>query len=254
MDMDFVYAPESVRLAIENGGAFPDTDERIRHLISIGDERAAMLPQLHAVVLAWIRFHNEIVEQLHAAHPSVSDEIIFFESRRLVIAVYQSVWLREVLPLILTDDAIRRHRLDERRTCFDESVDPVISAEFSSAVARFFHKFIRENYVFKASDGRRKVVRLNELFQSEINAYEEFEGLLAGLANSPYNTDEVAGFLFAGDHYPGIDLRALDIQAERDFGVAGYCEFLHELNLTDGKCISTFSDLKGFISEEVSQS
>jgi peroxidase len=252
MDMDFLYDPENIKVAISNGATFPDTRDHIRQLISIGDERVAMLPQLHAVVLVWIRFHNEVVRQLHAAHPAISSEIIFFETRRLVIAVYQGVWLREVLPLILTEESIRQHRLDERRTCFNPHIHPVISVEFSSAVARHFHKFIHKNYTIETRDGKRRVIRLGELYESELNAYDEHDGLTDSLLKSPYNTDEIAGYLFANGHDAGIDLRALDVQAERDFGVAGYCEFLHHFNLTNGKCVRRFADLKDYIDEDVS--
>lgn len=252
MDLDFIYNPTNVKIAIDNHAIFPDTEDQIQQLISTSDERISMLPQLHTMTLVWIRFHNEIARQLHAAHPKLSSEIIFFETRRLVIAVYQSVWLREVLPLILTDDTIRGYKLDEKSTCFNVNVDPVISVEFSSAVARQFHKFIHSNYTIISSDGNKKFITLGELYHSEINPYEEFNEIIKSMLDSPYNTDEISGYLFENENFPGIDLRALDLQAERDFGIAGYLEFLHSFDMSNGKCLRKFSDLREFINDDVS--
>lgn len=48
----------------------------------------------------------------------------------------------------------------------------------------------------------------------------------------------------------GLDLRAMDFQAERDFGLGSYCDALKHYNLTNGnKCLRKFQELTQFISD-----
>lgn len=61
-----------------------------------------------------------------------------------------------------------------------------------------------------------------------------------------------SNYLFTSDGSPGLDLRALDLQTERDFGIGTYCDALYYFNLTEGECIKKFSDFEPYISDEVS--
>lgn len=251
--MDFLYDIENIEDAIKSNGMFPADDESdIRHVILIGDERVAMIPQLYAIAVVWIKFHNAIIQQLREIYPEMPNEVLFYETRRVVIAVYQSIWMREVVPLIVSSESIARFKLDdERESCFDSQIDATVSAEFVTAVGRYFHKFIQNNYTVKSKSGSASIIQLRDLYYNPINAYDEFESIINGLLDVPYNTDEITDYLFANENYPGIDLKAFDVQAERDFGVGTYCDYLYHFNLTNGKCIRKFSDLKSFINEEV---
>lgn len=61
----------------------------------------------------------------------------------------------------------------------------------------------------------------------------------------------MSNYLFSPGNDPGLDLRAIDLQTERDFGIGTYCDALYYFNITDGECIKRFSDFEPFISDEV---
>jgi hypothetical protein len=57
--------------------------------------------------------------------------------------------------------------------------------------------------------------------------------------------------MFSSNGGPGLDLRAIDLQTERDFGIGTYCDALYYFNITDGECIKRFNDFDPFISDSV---
>jgi hypothetical protein len=73
---------------------------------------------------------------------------------------------------------------------------------------------------------------------------------------TPWNSldiaEEPSNFLFGVNGDVGLDLRAMDIHAERDFGVATYCDALKYYNFVDeDKCIKSFKDdFKDFITND----
>lgn len=106
----------------------------------IGDPRNdenLIVSQLHALVL---RFHNKVVDALHAAAPHPDGMALFETARRAVRHRYQSIVLHELLPRLLGRPAAERRFYDWRGP-------PFIPVEFSAAAYRFGHSIVRGDYV-----------------------------------------------------------------------------------------------------------
>lgn len=66
-----------------------------------GDFRFGQNTGLTTMHVIFYRFHNNMANYLGEQHRDWSDDDIFFEARRIVIAVYQHIIYFEWLPLVL---------------------------------------------------------------------------------------------------------------------------------------------------------
>ena len=56
-----------------------------------------------------MRLHNKLENELKKLRPRWSGERLYQETRRVVIAIWQSIVYNEFLPVILGNDEFRRH-------------------------------------------------------------------------------------------------------------------------------------------------
>jgi peroxidase len=68
-----------------------------------GDSRATEQPQLALMHTLWMREHNRIAKQLASLNPTWTDEIIFQEARRILVAELQHITYVEWLPVLLSE-------------------------------------------------------------------------------------------------------------------------------------------------------
>lgn len=66
-----------------------------------GDYRFTQTPILALTYSLFYRMHNVIAINLQRINPNWTDDEIFFESRRLNIAIYQHIIYNEWLPLVM---------------------------------------------------------------------------------------------------------------------------------------------------------
>lgn len=191
-----------------------------------GDNRRRQTPQLALVHSVVYRFHNKVAEQLAAVNKKWNDNKLFFESRRIVIAIYQKIIYEEWLPLfiglllliiflvenrqnnfsiyvsiIIGKELCASHKFicgEERYDCdedeYDENIDPSASVEFAHNAFRVLHRNIPSGFRLKG-----KKIQLSDVFSKaellkENDNYDEMvRGLLRGgmLVNRPGYSPEV---------------------------------------------------------------
>lgn len=84
------------RLNSETTLPYNDLDESVT-----GDSRFVQSTGLQMIHVIFYRFHNLIAMFLSAHYPHWTDDVLFFEARRIVIACYQHIVYYEWLPLVL---------------------------------------------------------------------------------------------------------------------------------------------------------
>ena len=219
-----VLEPDGLLVGTEDGG------------VLAGDVRAAENVALTTLHTLFAREHNRWVDELADQHPDWTDEQLFDAARMRVEAEIQAITYQEWLPQLLGEDAIAEYR------GYDESVNPGISVEFSTAAFRFGHSLLSadiERLEEDGSDLSAGAIALREAFfnPSAIGENGGIDPILRGLGDGMAQeldtqvVEDVRSFLFAEGSSFGLDLAALNIQRGRDMGVPAYNDLREALGL-----------------------
>ncbi|TRY81714.1 hypothetical protein DNTS_026021 [Danionella cerebrum] len=105
----------------------PSANLESHHLYEFGNAWAN--ENIFSVVegIVWFRYHNYLASRLHKDHPSWSDEELFQNARKRVIATFQVK-----LVILLVTQCMKQVPI-----CYQKYVDPGVSAEFEAAAVRF---------------------------------------------------------------------------------------------------------------------
>ena len=130
------------------------------YILFLGDSRANEHHTLTVMHTLWMREHNRLAESLGNQHPNWTDEKLFNEARRIVIAEYQHIIYKEWLPNILGVDYMKKYKLDPKLAGYtsdyrDGYYDPRLANEFAGAAFRFGHSLIPST--FKNSKSRQVI-------------------------------------------------------------------------------------------------
>ncbi|HKH12791.1 MAG TPA: heme peroxidase family protein [Rubrobacter sp.] len=116
----------------------------------VGDPRNdvhLLISQLH---LAFLRFHNRLVDRLRGA--GVPGGEVFDEARRLVRWHYEWVVVHEFLPLTVGEELLADLEAGGRKF-YEPAESPTIPVEFSDAAYRFGHSQITPTYRLNDASG-----------------------------------------------------------------------------------------------------
>ena len=135
--------PDRFLLGCNESGLAEDVPRNPQGLALIADSRNdvhTVISQLH---LAFLRFHNAVVDNLRAAlGPGLN---LFEEARRFCTWHYQWIVLREFLPMTVGPALVDQIR-QEGHVVYAFEDQPFIPLEFADAAYRFGHPQIRATY------------------------------------------------------------------------------------------------------------
>ncbi|MCX7421052.1 MAG: SpaA isopeptide-forming pilin-related protein [Planctomycetia bacterium] len=194
-------------------------------LFLAGDVRANENIELTSLHVLFVREHNRIAEDIASHNPSLSDEAVYQQARRRVIAEIQAITYNEFLPALLGTTAIPQYR------GYNQNVNPGIANEFSTAAFRVGHTMVGDDVEFLDDQGNevRDELPLSEAFFNP-NVLREtgVDPILKYLASDHAEeidtqvVESLRNFLFGSPGAGGFDLPALNIQRGRDHGLADY--------------------------------
>lgn len=272
---DFLRTGEGGKLKTSTGNLLPFNTENLENanpfgvdaddLFIAGDVRANEQIGLTAVHTLFVREHNRLADEI-AADPTTPekaadaglsvDDYIYQTTRRIVGAQIQAITYNEFLPLLLGEGAIDPY------SGYDETVNPSISNEFSTAAYRVGHTMLSPELQRINNDGTSagSISLRDSFFKPQEITENGIDSLLLGLASQKAQTidafvvDDVRNFLFPAGN-GGLDLAAVNIQRGRDHGLPGYNEARRGLGLggytsfdqitSDAEIAQRFRDIYG---------
>ncbi|KAJ8940330.1 hypothetical protein NQ318_014406 [Aromia moschata] len=196
-----------------------------------GDTRVNQNPQLTVLQIILLREHNRIADTLARLNPHWDDETTFQEARRINIAQHQHISYYEWLPIFIGLDNSLNNRIlyttQDFVNDYDPNVNPTILNEHATAAFRYFHSLIAGNLdLITENRNTFGSLRLSDWFNRPqiLEEGDNFDDLSRGLntqpqaASDPFHDSEITQFLFRAGQPFGQDLKAIDIQRNRDHG------------------------------------
>ncbi|CAF0973676.1 unnamed protein product [Brachionus calyciflorus] len=203
----------------------------------------------------WIREHNRLARALRRLNQRWSDEKLYQEARRLVIAEYQHIIYSEFLPVFvgerLATDFGLLPRENEFFVGYDSTLYPQISNEFVTGAFRSVHA--RVPPVHLKADERLRVYSDVPLMTMSMNSsipyFEDVDDSVFGSlkqrtpAATPAVTSALNHHLFEGisSSSKRSSLPALSINRARDHGIPSYNKYREFCGLLRA---NTFEQLK----------
>ncbi|XP_011872587.1 PREDICTED: peroxidase-like isoform X1 [Vollenhovia emeryi] len=226
-----------------------------------GDDRANVHPQLAVIHTVWHREHNRVADNLARLNSYWSDEILYQEARRFVIAEIQHITYREWLPILLGRRYTRAISVGNNHSrSYNADDEPAVSNEAATAALRFLNSLMQGELSLPDNFRQQnKTLQLAEHFFNPriIESEEVFDGLLRGLATQTSQKmdislipDMTSKLYTSNSNDLGLDAVSLDIERGRDHGLPGYNYYRRYCGLPAAK---TFDDFLDYIPTEMTR-
>ncbi|KAM4036443.1 dual oxidase 1-like [Anomaloglossus baeobatrachus] len=205
-------------------------------IYSFGNAMGNESPFMQAQSLVWFRYHNHKAQKLSEEHQDWSDEVLFQNTRKWVIAVYQNIVFYEWLPTFLSKNVTGYNG-------YNQHVDPSISPEFLSLTAQMIYTMMPSGIYMRDKDctilnvtnmdgGISSVLRLCNNYWSRKNpnlkTMNDFDNLLLGMCSQIAEKEDhivvsdLRDYWYGQIKYSRTDLMATSILRGRDMGLPSY--------------------------------
>jgi len=206
-----------------------------------GDDRSMTQAGITTLQNLLFQEHNRIAGQLFNAlkgklNDEELDELVYQETRRLVVASVQHITYSEFLPAVIGEEQIGRRGIGHEDCTYEESTEPGIINSFATAAYRFGHSLVQS--IFR---GTNQPWRLGKFYSDARFAFKDnghgYVNELEGLSQQPcqradlHMSSQLSTKLYcnkeacdkeAGREGAGHDLVSMNIQRGRDHGIPGY--------------------------------
>ncbi|KAJ8002561.1 hypothetical protein DPEC_G00160180 [Dallia pectoralis] len=196
--------------------------------------------------VVWFRYHNYIAANLRVKHQSWSDEDLFQNARKTVVATFQNIAFYEWLPGLLGNETMRAY------PGYQKFVDPGISPEFYAAAVSIFSTMVPPGvYMRNGSCHFRNVVNMDGSLSPALRMCNSFwnrqnpnlktgldiDHLIMGMASQIAErqdnivVEDLRDYMYGPLRFSRSDLVALSVQRGRDFGLPSYNQVRTALGL-----------------------
>ncbi|KAL7641462.1 UNVERIFIED_CONTAM: hypothetical protein RMT77_007333 [Armadillidium vulgare] len=200
-----------------------------------GDTRVNEQPDLAVMHTVWMRQHNKIVRELARLNPGWSDQVLYQEGRRIVVAQMQHITYNEYLSIVLGREFMETFGLLPLKKGYfrgyRNDVDATIMNAFAAAAFRYGHTLITDQIQGFGKFGNLKETMDISRFQFLPFALYDpgmLDALIRGLSLQQsqkfdrFFSDQLTNKLFSQGRDFGMDLVSLNLQRGRDHGLPPY--------------------------------
>uniref|UniRef100_A0A667WS04 NAD(P)H oxidase (H2O2-forming) n=1 Tax=Myripristis murdjan TaxID=586833 RepID=A0A667WS04_9TELE len=195
--------------------------------------------------IIWFRYHNYVASKLHKEHPEWSDETLFQNARKTVVATFQNIAVYEWLPGYLGNKTLTPY------PGYQKFVDPGISPEFQAAAIRFGITMAPPGvYMRNRTCQFRKIINIDETLSPALRLCNSFwkrqspnmksgqdvDELIMGMASQIAEKEDnvvvqdLRDFMYGPLRFTRSDLVALTVQRGRDFGLSSYNKLFRDIS------------------------
>jgi peroxidase len=212
--------------------ACPLPADRTDDCFLCGEVRCNEQVSLTTMHTLWVRYHNIIAHGLRRQNPHWDGERIFQEARKIVGAIIQKITYEDYLKIVLGNayDIV----LGEYKG-YDPRVDPSVPNSFATAAYRYGHSLIKPSFKRLSKNFRnaKPPLQLKDMFfrPSLLANRNDPDQIARGWTDTiSRQMDEFVNsilttVLFKQTTLGGMDLASLNIQRQRDHGMADYSDF-----------------------------
>jgi NAD(P)H-flavin reductase len=214
---------------------------RNRTRFLLGDDRGNETPILQAFYTLFVREHNRKARELFTVNPNRSDEELFQEARKWVIAIWQKMVYDEFLPLLLGEPV-------PSFVGYNATCDASVTNLFGAAAFRYGHSQVGSSIYRAEADGSEfsgGSLLLRDVY-FDISPLQEdgIDPILMGLVyQDGYQVDgsfvnDLREFAVPAPH----DLPAINILRGRDLGLLTYNDARRHYSLPPIRSFDAFMD------------